>query len=236
MAPLISCVVPVYNGERFIAEALDSIFNQTYRHIEVIVADDGSTDETSRIVGSYENRVRRVFQERGGPSATRNLGLRHARGELIAFLDADDLWHREKLERQAARFVARPELQVSVTQVQHFWESELEEEKKALEGHPRAQTVPGYATTSLLAHRGVFDAVGSFSSDLWLADAAEWFIRAREKAIVIELLPEPLVYHRMHSQNITRRMSDASCAEFARVLKASLDRRRACGPSRAGHA
>jgi len=227
MAPLISCIVPVYNGARLIAEALDSIFHQTYPQIEVIVADDGSTDGTARVVGSYGSRVRRVSQETAGPPATRNLGLRHASGELIAFLDADDLWHPEKLQRQAERFRARPELQASVTQVQLFWEFELETERRAFERHPRAKPVPGYATTSLLARREVFDTIGSFSTDLWFADATEWFIRAREKAVVIELLPEPLVYHRMHSQNLTRRMSEASGAEFARVLKASLDRRRA---------
>jgi glycosyltransferase involved in cell wall biosynthesis len=226
MAPLISCVVPVFNGARFIRQALDSILSQTYRPIEVIVADDGSTDGTAGIVSSYGDRVRRVSQVTAGPAATRNLGLRHAGGEFIAFLDADDLWHPEKLERQAARFVACPELDACVTHVQLLWETELEEEKKSLEGHQRAQPVPGYATTSLLARRELFETVGTFSTELWFADATDWFIRARERAVQIELLPDALVYHRMHSHNLTRRRSAASGAEFARVLKASLDRRR----------
>jgi|ERR1700733_7087665 len=227
MAPLISCVVPVFNGARFIGQALDSILSQTYRPIEVIVADDGSTDDTAGIVSSYGDRVRRVSQVTAGPAATRNLGLRHAGGEFIAFLDADDLWHPEKLERQAARFMARAELDACVTHVQLLWETELEEQKRALEGHPRAQPVPGYATTSLLARRELFETVGTFSTELWFADATEWFIRARERSVQIELLPDALVYHRMHGNNLTRRRSAASGAEFARVLKASLDRRRA---------
>jgi glycosyltransferase involved in cell wall biosynthesis len=227
MSPLISCVVPVYNGARFIAAALDSILDQTHRPIEVIVADDGSTDDTAEVVARYAGRVRHITQQTVGPAATRNLGLSHARGDMIGFLDADDLWHPEKLERQAACFLARAELEACVTHVQLFWEAELEAEKLALENHARAQPVPGYATTSLLARRAVFDRIGTFRPDLWFADATEWFIRAREHSIVMELLPDTLVYHRMHPHNLTRRRSEASGAEFTRVLKASLDRRRA---------
>jgi glycosyltransferase involved in cell wall biosynthesis len=226
MAPLISCVVPVYNGARYIGAALDSILGQSYGPIEVIVADDGSTDETAAVVAQYGDRVRRVAQSTAGPAATRNLGLRHAQGGLIAFLDADDLWHLEKLEKQAARFRARKELQACVTNVQMFWEAGLETEKSAYREHARAQPVPGYATTSLLATRATFDIVGEFSTELWFADATEWFIRAREKNVAIELVPETLVYHRMHAHNLTRRRSEASSAEFVRVVKASLDRRR----------
>jgi glycosyltransferase involved in cell wall biosynthesis len=216
----------VFNGARFIKQALDSILEQTYRPIEVIVADDGSTDETSQVIAPFAGRVRVVTQVTAGPAATRNLGLSHARGDLIAFLDADDLWHREKLSRQNERFLARPELQACVTHAQLFWEPEFDEEKRALAGHVRAQPVPGYTTTTLLARREAFETVGSFSTDLWFADATEWFIRAREKGVVMELLADTLVYHRMHSRNLTRRGSEASRVEFARVLKASLDRRR----------
>jgi glycosyltransferase involved in cell wall biosynthesis len=227
MAPLISCVVSMYNGRRYITQALDSIFDQTYRPIEVIVADDGSTDGSPEIAAEYSKPVRLLTQNNKGPSATRNFGLAHAQGDWIAFLDADDLWHSEKLERQAKRLMARPELQFSVTHVQMFWEAEVSHEQEKFKGHLRAQPVPGYATISLLARREVFDIVGRFSPELWYADATDWFIRAREKRVEMELLAETLVYHRMHGNNLTRRGSQASCAEFARVIKASLDRRRA---------
>ncbi len=87
---LISCVVPVFNGERFLAEALDSILGQTYTRTEVIVADDGSTDGTAAVLDRYAARVRVVRQLTAGPASTRNLGLRAATGEFVAFLDADD--------------------------------------------------------------------------------------------------------------------------------------------------
>src|SRR5438093_12571348 len=104
---MISCVVPVFNGERYLAEALESILEQSYRPLEIIVADDGSTDGTRAVVAHYGTQVRYLWQPNSGPAAARNLGLSAARGEFVAFLDADELGHPEKLERQMARFAAR---------------------------------------------------------------------------------------------------------------------------------
>src|SRR5262245_47159032 len=119
--PLISCVVPVYNGERYLREALDSIQAQTYRPIEIIVADDGSTDGTAAVAAEYDHKVRYLFQPNAGTAAACNLGLQAARGDFIAFLAADDLWHRDKLLRQIERFEARLELSLCVSHVQNFW-------------------------------------------------------------------------------------------------------------------
>ena len=106
---LISCIVPVYNGERYLGEALDSILAQTYRPLEIIVVDDGSTDGTAEVVAIYGDQVRYLKQVNGGPAATRNLGLSSSNGEFVAFLDQDDLCHPEKLERLMERFKTRPE-------------------------------------------------------------------------------------------------------------------------------
>jgi glycosyltransferase involved in cell wall biosynthesis len=112
---LISCIVPVFNGEKYLGEALDSILKQTYRPLEIIVADDGSTDGTTAVTARYGKQIRYLRQDNAGASTARNFGLNAARGEFVAFLDADDLWHLEKLERQMARFETRPELDLSVT-------------------------------------------------------------------------------------------------------------------------
>jgi glycosyltransferase involved in cell wall biosynthesis len=124
--PLVSCIVPVSNGERYLREALDSILAQTYRPTEIIVADDGSTDTTPAVATCYGDRIRYVKQDNAGAPTARNRGLRLARGEFVAFLDSDDLWHPEKLERQMRRFEARPELDHCVTHLQNFWITELE--------------------------------------------------------------------------------------------------------------
>jgi len=223
---LVSCIVPAYNSERFIAEALDSILAQTWRPIEVIVADDGSEDGTLEVVGRYGSAVRVVSQATAGPSTTRNLGLTAATGDFIAFLDADDLWHPEKLSIQMARFEERPDLDISVTHARHFWDDELADEKERLRDHPRSQVIPGYATTTLLAPRAVFRRVGELDPDLWFSDAAEWFVRAEEMGCVRELLADVLVYHRMHRGNISRRARERSRQEWLNLVKARLDRRR----------
>jgi glycosyltransferase involved in cell wall biosynthesis len=224
--PLISCVVPGFNSERYISEALESILKQTYRPIEVIVADDGSSDATAAVAASYGERVRYVTQVTSGPAATRNLGLYAATGLFVAFLDADDLWHPEKLARQFARFEARPEIDYCVTHAQMFWTSEVAHEAERYKDHARAHPLPGYATTTLLTRRSTFDKVGDFNTALWFGDATEWFIRAAEQGLNMELLPDVLTYHRMHTANLTRRQSDESKAEFLSIIKSSLDRRR----------
>jgi glycosyltransferase involved in cell wall biosynthesis len=223
---LVSCIVPVYNGERYISEALDSIVAQTYRPIEIIVADDGSTDGTAAVVAEYGREIRFVSQSTAGPAATRNLGLGAVNSDFVAFLDADDLWHLEKLDRQMKRFTELPELEISITHVQLFWVNELSGEKEYYKNHLRTEPVPGYTSGTLLARRRVFEKVGKFNTDLWFGDATDWFMRAREKSAFIEVLPDVLTYHRMHPKNLTRRRSEESRDEFLRIVKDSLERRK----------
>jgi len=106
--PRVSVVIPAYNAERFLAQAVGSVLGQTYRDLEVIVIDDGSTDATSSVVDSYAGRIRYQRQANAGVSAARNAGFRLAAGEFVAFLDADDLWEPTKLERQIALLDTRP--------------------------------------------------------------------------------------------------------------------------------
>lgn len=233
--PLVSCIVPVFNGQRYLGEALDSILAQSYQPLEIIVADDGSTDGTAAIVRGYGDRVRALRQPHAGAPAARNLGLRAARGEFVAFLDSDDLWNREKLARQMARFAARPELELSVTHLQSFWIPELQAEAERFREHPLSQPQPGYVTVTMLARRALFGRVGAFNPDMSVGDPMEWFVRAAEHGAVIELLPDTLVYRRMHHSNLswesgaTRRMTAAMQDALLRVVKDSLDRRRRDG-------
>jgi glycosyltransferase involved in cell wall biosynthesis len=230
-SPLISCIVPVFNDERYLAEALDSILAQTYQNLQVIVVDDASTDQTPAVAALYGKRICYLRQEKAGAPAARNLGLRAARGDFIAFLDSDDVWHAQKLERQMARFEARPELDVSLTYLQNFWIPELKEEEERFKGHRLAQPVPGYVTQALLARRQSFDKVGPFNESMPVGDPTDWFLRAAECGLVMETLPDILVYRRMHQRNIsmqagTRSMTPVMQEAILRVFKASLDRRR----------
>ena len=224
--PLISCAIPVFNCERYLAEALDSILAQTYRALEIIVADDGSTDGTAQVVASYGDRIRYLWQSNAGPAAAQNLALAAVQGQFVAFLDADDLWHPEKLARQMARFRARPELDLCVAHIQNFWVPELAEEAERLRDHRIAQPLPGYTSVTLLAKRCLFEAVGPFDSRLQHGSGLDWFLRAAEHGAVMELLPDVLVYRRLHEANRSRHLADNSRDAHVRILKASLDRRR----------
>jgi glycosyltransferase involved in cell wall biosynthesis len=225
--PLITCILPVSNGERYLREALDSIAGQTYRPLEIIVADDGSTDGTAPIVAAYGNRIRYLKQANSGAAAARNLGLGAARGDYVAFLDADDLWHPEKLERQMRYLQARPELAGCVTHITNFWSPELCREKIPSHDERVFAPVPGYVPQTLLARKALVDAVGGFNTGLRHADATDWFLRVREHGATIEQLPDVLVRRRLHLNNLSRRMASASRTEFLQLLKDTLDRRRA---------
>lgn len=233
--PLVSCIVPVFNGERYLSEAVDSILKQTHRQLEIIVVDDGSTDATASMVRRYGERVRYVCQPHAGAPTARNRGLQEARGPFVAFLDADDLWHADKLTLQLARFAERPELELSVTHLQNFWIPELQAEAERFRDHPLAAPQPGYVTVTLLARRTLFDRVGGFNTAMPVGDPTEWFVRAAEHHAVMELLPQTLVWRRMHHANLSwesgvqRRMTPAMQAALAGVVKESLDRRRQAG-------
>lgn len=225
MNPLLSCIVPVFNGERYLAEALDSIIAQDYRPMEIIVVDDGSTDGTAEVAARYGDAVTYLSQPNAGPAAARNTGIKAAKGEFIAFLDADDLWVTDKLERQFARFEARPELGVCVAHSQNFWVPELKEEEQRLRAEGAGEPQPG-VLQSMLIRRGVFDTVGLLNPDLKHRDAMEWLGRSRDAGVAMETMPDVLVHRRLHLTNISREAEAADPAEVLRTLKERLDRQR----------
>jgi glycosyltransferase involved in cell wall biosynthesis len=232
--PLVSCVVPVYNGEAFLREALDSIYAQTHRPLDVIVVDDGSTDGTRALVARYPRPVRYLWQANAGPATARARGLRAARGDFIAFLDSDDLWHPDKLARQLALLEQRPELGACVTLIQNFWEDALQGEREALRGHPRERPLVGYTSVTLLARRGLFESVGGFDTRFRHGDDTDWFLRVDEAGVAIGVVPELLVYRRVHPNSRSRQWQERSRDEYLDLLKSHLDRLRARGSSSGG--
>ena len=133
--PLVSVIIPAYNAEKSIGDALDSVFAQTYRPIEVIVVDDGSTDKTAEVVKKYQKlnahnvNLTYMYQQNSGPSKARNIGIRKAHGEYIAFLDADDHWMQEKLDKQVQIFNRDPNVDIvfSDVKVERFKNGKMQE-------------------------------------------------------------------------------------------------------------
>lgn len=222
----ISCVIPVFNGADYLAESLESVLSQTHPPFEVIVVDDGSTDSTPAVAQAYGSRIRYVRQDNAGPAAARNRGVELSLGELVAFQDADDLWHPTKLARQVARFVARPELDLSVVHLQNFWEEELAEEARRFADHPLARPRPGYTAQAIMARRQLFSSVGSLDPKALHKDIAIWLIEALQRGAVMEVLPEVLVRRRIHGSNRSRARAGVDGDELLAIAKAMIDQRR----------
>jgi glycosyltransferase involved in cell wall biosynthesis len=222
----ITCIIPVYNGERFLGEALESVLDQQYPDLEVIVVDDGSTDDTPEILARFRKRIRVLRQDHSGVAAARNLAMTVAEGDYIAFQDADDIWMPGKLAVQSECFRTRPELEICVGLIENFWMDEVAEEEEGYRGRKFAGILPGYSLVCLLARKDVFDRVGLFDPSLRVGSDNDWFLRARDVGVVEEVVPQLLVRRRLHTGNLTR--SDlANRDQLIRNMKASLDRRRA---------
>ncbi|HUP01072.1 MAG TPA: glycosyltransferase family A protein [Gemmatimonadota bacterium] len=224
----ISCLVPVYNGERYIAEALDSLLAQTLLPREIIVVDDGSTDGTAEIVRGYGPPVFCLHQENA--AAARNRGLQEVQGDLVAYLDADDIAVPERIERQMARFEIRPELDASLAYVENFWDDDLRHEMEGLDSdNPWRKPLPGTVTQAGLARRGVLTSI-PFDPEIPICHDQDWYVRATECGTVIEVLPEILVKRRMHRNSLSHSGRDAVEQDMLLWVKKALDRRRSVEP------
>lgn len=209
MKPLISVIVPVFNGESYLGEALASIRAQDHRPLEILVIDDGSTDRTAGIAKGLDD-VRYHRQERSGPGAARNRGVDLAKAGLLTFLDADDVWLPGKLSRQIAALEG--ETEAVFTHAIQF------------RGDEQSEARAGYFPGTMLIRRAAFLRVGYFAVDHSVRETFEWHARAIEAGLRYRLLPDVLYRRRIHSTN--RGITEPNLRGYLEVLKASLDRRR----------
>jgi glycosyltransferase involved in cell wall biosynthesis len=218
---LISCVVPVFNGAAYLLEAIASIEAQTWRPLEIIIVDDGSTDETPAVIASLGDRVRSLRQDNAGPAAARNRGVEAASGSFIAFLDSDDEWLPEKLTAQMARFEARPELEMCLSQAEHWWLPELQHEAADMGPALNAVSSAGWLPTALI-RRGLFARAGMLDPTLKHMDSMEWLLRVRDVGGVSEILPEAYLRRRIHHNNLSRRRGGEDAEERLRIARARM--------------
>ncbi|MEP7270436.1 MAG: glycosyltransferase family A protein [Acidobacteriota bacterium] len=223
-ATLISVVIPVYNGERHLAAAIESALAQTYPGIEVIVVDDGSTDSSASIAMRFGERVTLVTQHRGGAGPARNHGVDRARGDLLAFLDADDLWLPNKTKLQMSKLIANPNVEAAFGLVEQFISPELPLNVASRIKCPEG-VQPGYIPGTLLIRQASWRRIGPFSPGFRLGEFIEWYARAEEAGLRSVMLPDVVLSRRLHDANsgITERDSRA---DYVRILKATMDRRR----------
>jgi len=218
--PLVSVIIPVYNGERFLAEAIESVLAQTYRPVEVIVVDDGSTDGSAKIAAKFKDNVHYVYQPNSGPAAARNRGLKMVHGGIIGFIDADDLWTEDKLQVQLPHLAGDPSVEIVLGHIKRMWAAEGTRDYNQF-------TEPELALSleSCLFRKTVFDKVGYFDPTLCRCEDWDWFMRARELGVSIVTHEEVTAYYRRHEHNLTLQ-KELGDKYFAIVLKKSLERRR----------
>jgi glycosyltransferase involved in cell wall biosynthesis len=179
----VSVIIPTYNRAGFLAQAVDSVLAQTYGNFELIVVDDGSCDETEMLLASYGKALIVLRQENLGPAAARNAGIRAARHPLLAFLDSDDRFVRQKLALQVAAMEAQPELLISHTQETWFRNGRHLNQKKrhAKEGgdiFARSLELCVVGMSTVMARRELFDLIGLFDETFPCCEDYELWLRA----------------------------------------------------------
>jgi len=213
--PRISVVIPAYNSRAYIPDAIDSVLGQTYRDFEIIIVDDGSSDAIGDLIGSRYPDARCLQIEHGGPSRARNTGIRNARGEFIAFLDADDIWLPTKLEKQMEYFERHPDVAMVFTENNYFDDSgtidySFKLDKRILmKGNVPANIFlySGVATPTVIVRKTVLDEVGYFDEELSIAEDDNLWIRIASKH-EIGLIDEILVKVRKNHVSLTRDIVD----------------------------
>lgn len=223
-APLITVIIAVYNGARYLAAAIESALAQTYEAVEIVVVDDGSEDGSGAIAEKFLPRVRYARHPHEGMGAARNRAIALARGSLFAFLDADDAFPAGRLELQISAFRADPALEAVYGHVREFVSADLEPAAARRLRTPAAR-IQGRLVGAVLIKREAFFRVGLFDTTLKVGVGLDWSARAAEQRLKSLILPEIVLERRLHNENNGLRQKDHR-DQYIHVIKAALDRRR----------
>jgi glycosyltransferase involved in cell wall biosynthesis len=221
----VSVVIAVRDGERYLAEAIDSVLAQTRVPEEVMVVDDGSVDGTPDVIANYGARIKGIRLPPGNVSIALNRGIAATSCEYVAFLDADDVWATDKLAVQLDVFDSDEDADAVFGLVQQF-ASQDADPSLAQEVVIPSEPQPGLFKTVLLLRREVLDRVGSFDESRPTADFTDWYARAIEQGLISRMPEVVVARRRVHGANLGIRQRDLQRKETLDVIKASLDRRR----------
>ena len=220
--PTVSAIIPAYNREGLLDDALRSAYAQGCEPMDVLVVDAGSTDGTARVVASFGRPVIYVRQEHRGVSAARNRGLAEARGELIAFLDSDDVWPEGSLRHRMELLAAHPEADIvyGKTRVRT-----LVAGQPKLRRYADGEAVHHPCFGSMLVRRSAFERVGKVDETFRDSEDIDWLCRAHEGGLVTVRTDQIVLEYRLHDGNMTSAIGPKREFLF-QALKRSLDRRR----------
>jgi glycosyltransferase involved in cell wall biosynthesis len=221
----VSVIIPCHNDEAYLAEALQSVLDQTLAPDEIVVIDDGSTDHSAEVAQGFGARIRLVSQENQGIGAARNRGVAASSGEIIAFLDADDLWPADSLASRLSRLAGEPRADCVFGLTQQFLSPDLDPETAAGLFCPPEASAARFAG-AMLVRRAVFERVGPFKTDIKVGETIDWVSRLTDDGAPVATVPVLAMRRRIHGGNTVVK-ERASHGDYLRVLKAGLDRRAA---------
>lgn len=225
--PRISVVIPTYNRQELLIEAIGSVLAQTYQDFEIIVVDDGSTDNTEEKIQPYLSRVRYIKQRNQGVAAARNAGIRHAKGEYLCFLDSDDIWLPEKLSTQIAFADKHPQYGLIATEIQGIDDSKKKVgTNKAAKYTIRNGNVADdllfgnwIQTSTVMVPSRCLEAVGCFDEDVGQF-GEDWLMWMRIAVrYPVYFLPEALILYRYHSESLSARQSEGQYRSLMLCIK-----------------
>ncbi len=204
--PKVSVIIPTYNRAKNLIQSIDSVMNQTYQDLEIIIVDDGSTDNTKEVLSKYDGKVRYFYQENRGVSAARNIGIKESRGEFIAFLDSDDSWLGNKLEQQMKLFQYDPSVSLQYSYARYLDKANNIEfirpknVSKSFKDFLYEDTV--LPTSSVVLKKSVLEEVGMFDEGLPGIEDYDLWLRCSRK-FKIGFIPETLVLKNNSSSNLS---------------------------------
>lgn len=220
--PLVSVIIPVFNGERYLADAIESVVRQEYRPLEIIVVDDGSTDRSGEVAHGYDT-VRYVYQANQGAAGARNTGIAAARGELVAFLDHDDLWTPDRLRVHVGYLLDHPAAGYTVATGQLFLEENVDRPTWL---SPQELEQPQPLLGTLVIRQKVLARVGVFDTSFKVAEDTHWLMRANDAGFPLTVLPQVVVLRRVHATNLTSTLRAQHQYSLLRGVHESIRRKR----------
>lgn len=219
MITRISVILPLYNGGRFIRRAVESVLAQTHAPAEVLIVDDGSTDNGAREIPAHK-AVHLIQQQNAGVATARNRGIVESCGDILAFLDHDDEWTPDKLEKQTRLLNDHPELGYVLAH-QFIRLSPGIPKPRWLKAEQVNQTSVGYLPGTLMVRREVLEQVGFFNETYRCGSDSEWFFRAKNMGISMKILPDVLLHRIIHGENQSYDTETAN-RELLRMIHESL--------------
>ena len=213
MSDKVSVIIPTYNYARFIEDCLNSVLSQTYKNLEIIVVDDGSTDNTKEVLSAYGDKIKYIYQENSGLSASRNTGIKNATGKYIQFLDSDDFLHPKSIEHRVQFLTSNPSFKIAVCRNKFFYGYSkiiknllnrgwyLHRENLDIH-HLYVDSIA--PTHAFLFDSEVIEKVGFFDTSLKVCEDYDYWLKVLQKGYIPHYCRKGVVYHRIHKESMSQ--------------------------------